>query len=84
MLTTAVSTTAAATTAAASSMMATMGISEYGILAVIGLIALLSAKEVLSASNKLNHNISNMLNISIYPLLVSFFAIVVYKVIAVV
>lgn len=87
MLTTVVSTTAvnavpsATTTAAgAISMTTPMGLSEYGVLAVIGLIAFLSAKEILSACSKWNSNINCMLNMSILPLLFSFAAIVIYKV----
>ncbi len=84
MLTSVVSTTAvssATTTAAgAISMTTPMGLSQYGVLAVIGLIAFLSAKEILSACSKWNSNINCLLDMSIFPLLVSFAAIVIYKV----
>jgi hypothetical protein len=84
MLTSVVSTTAvssATTTAAgAISMTTPMGLPQYGVLAVIGLIAFLSAKEILSACSKWNSNINCMLDMSIFPLLVSFAAIVIYKV----
>ena len=82
--TSAVSTAATSTAAGAISMTTTAGIPEYGVLAVIGLIAFLSAKEILSACSKWNHSISSLLDISRLPLLVSFAAIVVYKVVEIV
>ncbi|MBC7085673.1 MAG: hypothetical protein H5T43_04835 [Methanomethylovorans sp.] len=88
MLTTIVSTTTTAvnavssttTAAGAISMTTPLGLSEYGVLAVIGLIVFLSAKEILSASSKWNNNINCLLDMAIFPLLISFAAIVIYKV----
>jgi hypothetical protein len=50
------------------------------VLAVIALIALLSGKEILSASEKWNKDLNHFLNMGIGPLLVAFTAIVVFKV----
>lgn len=85
MLTSVVSTTTSAVSSAASSasaisMTTGIGLPEYGVIAVIGLIALLSAKEILSASNSWSTAVRNSLNACIFPLLVSFAAIVVFKV----
>lgn len=88
MLTSIVSTTVSATTtsavssasAGAISMVTGIGVPEYGVLAVVALIVLLSAKEILSASESWNKRINCSLNMSIMPLLVSFFAIVMFKV----
>ncbi|OPY19886.1 MAG: hypothetical protein A4E24_01476 [Methanomethylovorans sp. PtaU1.Bin093] len=68
------------TAAGAISMTTPLGLSQYGVLAVIGLIAFLSAKEILSACDKWNNNINCLLDMSIFPLLISFAAIVIYKV----
>ena len=90
MLTTAVSTTTvsavSSTTTAASviSMTTPIGLPQYGVLAVIGLISFLSAKEILSACNNWNQNINCLLEVSITPLLISFAAIVIYKVIEII
>src|SRR5690606_25662771 len=50
----------------------------------IGLIALLSLKEVLSASEKWNKYINNSFNLAIVPLLLSFVAIVFFKVLQII
>jgi len=86
MLTSVVSsaaTTTAATTAAATtaiSLTTPIGLPEYGVLAVIALIILLSAKEILSASDKWNRALNSSLNLGIYPLLVSFVLIVLFQI----
>jgi hypothetical protein len=58
-----------------------MGLPEYGVLAVIALIIMLSTKEILSASTIWNKSINCSMNMGIMPLLVSFSAIVCYNVI---
>jgi hypothetical protein len=63
---------------------ATIGVSEISVISVICLIALLSASEILSASTHWNKRLSTMLNISIVPMVLTFFLIVSYKVIEVV
>ena len=78
------STTSAAASSSAAvsaiSMTTNMGLPEYGVLAVIALIVMLSAKEILSASSLWNRAINCSMNMSIMPLLFSFSAIVCYKV----
>ena len=83
MLTSVVSSTAAssmASTTSAISLTTPIGLPEYGVLAVIALIVLLSAKEILSASDKWNRALNSSLNLSIYPLLVSFVLIVLFQI----
>lgn len=58
----------------------TVGAPQFGILGVVGLIILLSSKEILSASKAWNRNLECSLDMSILPLLIAFFAIVVFKV----
>lgn len=62
------------------SMVTTPGLPQYGSAVVVGLIALLSLKEVLSASEDWNVRLSNSFNLSIIPLLFSFTAIVIFKI----
>ena len=62
------------------SMVTTPGLPQYGSTIVVGLISLLSLKEVLSASNYWNSRLSNSFNLPIVPLLLSFAAIVIFKV----
>ncbi|MDP2217142.1 MAG: hypothetical protein Q8J68_07655 [Methanolobus sp.] len=81
MLTSTITSTSAVSSAAGAISMTTgTGLPEYGVLAVIALIALLSGKEILSASEKWNRDLSHSLNMGIGPLLVAFVAIVVFKV----
>ncbi|MEA1984319.1 MAG: hypothetical protein U9N13_01545 [Euryarchaeota archaeon] len=83
MLTSVLSTTTTTTTtvsAGAISMMSSIGLPEYGVLAVIALILLLSAKEILSASRHWNTQVNLSLNMAIFPLLTAFVAIVIFKV----
>ena len=67
-------------TAAGISMTTTTGLPEYGVLGVVALILLLSAKEILSASEKWNKSLNCSFNMTIMPLLVSFVAIVIFKI----
>lgn len=62
------------------SMVTTPGLPQYGAAVVVGLIALLSLKEVLSASDKWNKRLNSSFNMAIIPLLFSFAAIVIFKV----
>lgn len=73
-----------AAASSAVSMITTPGLPQYGAAIVIGLIALLSLKEVFSASEKWNKYLNNSFNIAIIPLFCSFVAIVVFNVIAIV
>ena len=58
----------------------TVSASQIGVLGVITLIILLSLKEILSASKSWNGNLASSLDMSIIPLLIAFFAIVIFKV----
>ena len=78
------SSTMSSTMSSTISMFSTVGIAEISVAAVICLIALLSASEILSASTLWNKRLSLSLNLAIYPLLTTFLAIVVYKVSAIV
>ena len=80
MLTSVVSATSAASSASAVSMTTGIGLPEYGVIGVVALILLLSAKEILSASEKWNKSLNCSLNMAIFPLLFSFVAIVIFKV----
>ncbi|MDW7733670.1 MAG: hypothetical protein SCH66_14730 [Methanolobus sp.] len=56
-----------------------VGLPDYGVLVVITLILLLSAKEVLSASAKWSKELDCSLNMSIVPLIIVFVAIILFK-----
>lgn len=73
-----VSTSVAASSAI--SMITTPGLPQYGAAITVGLIALLSLKEVLSASEKWNKYLNNSFNMAIIPLLFSFVAVVVFNI----
>lgn len=62
------------------SMITSPGLPQYGTAVVIGLIVLLSLKEVLSSSEIWSKYLSNSFNLAIVPLLFTFAAIVTYKV----
>ncbi len=61
-------------------MMTAPGLPEFGAVAVIVLILLLSFKEVLSASKFWGKALDSSLKMGIVPLLISFSAIVVFKI----
>ena len=83
MLTSIISTTRAAA-ATALSMITDIGLSEYGVLVVIALIFLLSAKEILSASKYWNKSVCKYLNMIILPLLIAFAWIITLKVVEII
>lgn len=62
------------------SMVTSPGLPQHGAAVVVGLIVLLSLKEVLSASTSWNKDLNSSFNLAIIPLLLSFTCIVVYKV----
>lgn len=66
------------------SMMTKPGLPQYGAAVVVGLIALLSLKEIFSSSEKWNKYLNNSFNQAIIPLLFCFGAIVYYKVSAII
>src|SRR5665811_1588116 len=61
------------------SMVTSPGLPPYGSTVVVGLITLLSLKEVLSASTYWNQFINTSFNQAIVPLLLSFTFIVIFK-----
>lgn len=70
-----------AISSSAVSMITSPGLPQYGASVVVGLIALLSLKEVLSASEYWNKSLDISFNQTILPLLFSFVAIVVFRVV---
>jgi len=67
------------TSALATSAYTTIGEAEVSLAAMLCLIVLLSASEILSASKVWNKNLSHSLNFAIFPLVVTFIAIVLFK-----
>ncbi|WP_082088194.1 MULTISPECIES: hypothetical protein [unclassified Methanosarcina] len=61
-------------------MVTSPGLPQFGAAVVIGLIGLLSLKEVLSASKHWNKSLNSSFNMAILPLLFSFTAIVIFQV----
>ena len=61
------------------SITAPVGIPEYGFLVIVVLILLLSVKETLSASKKWSKALECTLNMTIIPLVVTFVAIILFK-----
>ncbi len=74
----------ATTNGGITSMTTHIGLPEYGVLAVIALVTLLSAKLMLAASTRWNSTIECSLDMSIMPLVICFAAIVIYKIIAII
>lgn len=70
-----------AISSSAISMVTSPGLPQYGAAVVVGLIALLSLKEILSASEHWNRSLDSSFNETILPLLFAFGAIVSYKVV---
>jgi hypothetical protein len=62
------------------SVLASPGLPQFGYVGVIGLISFLSLKEVLSASKFQGKALETSLNMGIAPLLISFIAIVIFKI----
>jgi len=73
-----------AAASSAVSMITTPGLPQYGAAIIVGLISLLSLKEILSASEKWNKYLNNSFNTAIIPLLFSFVAIVTFNVMSIV
>ncbi|WP_235284804.1 MULTISPECIES: hypothetical protein [unclassified Methanosarcina] len=61
-------------------MVTSPGLPQYGAAVVVGLIALLSLKEVLSASEHWNRALNSSFNLAILPLLFCFGLIVAFKI----
>lgn len=75
-----VSSTIVSSSAGVISATSTIGAPQLGVLGVVALIILLSLKEILSASQSWNKYLASSLDMSILPLLIAFFATVVFKV----
>lgn len=73
-----------AISSSAISMVTSPGLPQYGAAVVVGLIALLSLKEILSASEHWNKSLDSSFNLTILPLLFVFVTIVGFKVIEVI
>lgn len=69
-----------AISSSAITMITTPGLPQYRAIVVVGLIVLLSLKEVLSASEQWSKYLDNSFNLAIVPLLLCFAGIVVFKV----
>jgi hypothetical protein len=84
MLSSIISTTSQMTTfALATSAMSAyihIGETEVSVWVVLCLIILLSASEILSASKLWNNHLFHSLNLAILPLVITFFAIVAFKI----
>ncbi|KKH47191.1 hypothetical protein EO93_06085 [Methanosarcina sp. 1.H.A.2.2] len=73
-----------AISSSAISMVTSPGLPQYGAAVVVGLIALLSLKEVLSASEHWNKALNSSFNLAILPLLFCFISIVTFKVVEII
>jgi len=62
------------------SMMATVGISEFSVIATVFLITLLAAYEISSATTLWSSRFRLALNMAILPLCIAFVALVIYKI----
>jgi hypothetical protein len=61
-------------------MIASPGLSQYGAAVVVGLIVLLSLREVLSASKQWSKSLNSSFNLAVLPLLLCFACIVVFEI----
>ena len=73
-----------AISSSAISMITSPGLPQYGAAVVVGLIVLLSLKEILSASEKWSKSLSGSFNLAILPLFVSFALIVIFNIVRVI
>ena len=62
------------------SMMATVGISEFSVIATVCLITLLAIYEISSATKLWSNRFRLALNMAILPLCIAFVALVIYKI----
>jgi hypothetical protein len=69
-----------AISSSAISMITSPGLPQYGVAVVVGLIVLLSLKEILSASKQWSKSLNSSFNVAILPLLFMFILIVVCSV----
>ena len=62
------------------SMITSPGLPQFGATVVVGLLILLSLKEILSASEQWNKHLNASFNMTILPLIVVFVGIVIFKI----
>jgi hypothetical protein len=62
------------------SMITSPGLPQFGAAVVVGLLILLSLKEILSASAQWNKNLNTSFNMTILPLIVVFVGIIIFKI----
>lgn len=62
------------------SMITSPGLPQFGVAVVVGLLILLSLKEILSASEQWSKNLNASFNMTILPLIVVFVGIVIFKI----
>lgn len=73
-----------AVSCSAVSMITSPGLPQYGAAVVVGLIILLSLKEILSASEQWNKYLNESFNLAISPLIVIFVGIIIFNVAAII
>jgi len=73
-----------ALSSSAITMITTPGLPQYGAIIIVGLIVLLSMKEVLSASEQWSKYLDNSFNMAIVPLIVCFLGIVTFKIVTII
>lgn len=62
------------------SMITSPGLPQFGATVVVGLLILLSLKEILSASEQWSKNLNASFNMTILPLIVVFVGIIIFKI----
>ena len=62
------------------SMITSPGLPQFGATVVVGLLILLSLKEILSASAQWNKHLNASFNMTILPLIVVFVGIIIFKI----
>lgn len=69
-----------AISSSAVSMITSPGLPQFGASVVVGLLIVLSLKEILSASEQWNKNLNASFNMTILPLIVVFVGIIIFKI----
>ncbi|MCO5382847.1 MAG: hypothetical protein NHB15_12765 [Methanosarcina barkeri] len=69
-----------AISSSAVSMITSPGLPQFGATVVVGLLILLSLKEILSASEQWSKNLNVSFNMTILPLIVVFVGIIIFKI----
>ncbi|MGA9188479.1 MAG: hypothetical protein WB014_07965 [Methanosarcina sp.] len=66
------------------SMITSPGLPQFGGTVVVGLVILLSLKEIFSASEQWDKHLNASFNMTILPLMVAFVGIVIFKVVSII